>query len=360
MIGVGVIEGFFGPEWLWPSRHQFVKTLSNFDNSFYIYAPKRDSFLRKSWEQDHPPEMWAELQKLSSACEANKVAFGVGLSPFEIHDRWDNSAKQILKHKISKIEELNIKYLGLFFDDMRGSSDLADKQIEIVAFVQSLTHAKILFCPTYYTDDPILDNVFGQRESDYLEKIGSGISAEVEILWTGPKVISPVIEAQGLIEVAKVLRRKPFIWDNLFANDGPKQCKFLRMKSFAGRSHEAFNATSGWALNLMNQPGLSEILFSSAAQVLTRDESAHAAFENSLLEFGGTEFAELVLKYEKTLNEVGLDKMEPAELDILRLQLLQQVARQVASQSAFKGRLSQEILNWLDGQYIVGAECLTD
>jgi hypothetical protein len=60
-LGVGVIEGFFGPEWSWRDRHLMCEFLKDTGADFYIYAPKRDSFLRKSWMQDHPTETWDRL-----------------------------------------------------------------------------------------------------------------------------------------------------------------------------------------------------------------------------------------------------------------------------------------------------------
>lgn len=69
-------------------------------------------------------------------------------------------------------------------DDMKGGPNLAETQIEIVEYVQCVTDKTILFCPTYYSDDPILDKVFGRRPSNYLEKIGT-LPQKVQIFWTG-------------------------------------------------------------------------------------------------------------------------------------------------------------------------------
>ncbi len=184
-VGIGIVEGFFGPEWSWENRNLICQSLSAKSGDFYIYAPKRDSFLRKNWQQDHPLEIWQELQKLSLLCESLKVKFGVGLSPFEIHEHWGEKAKGILRDKLKKLEDLNLKYLGLFFDDMKGAPDLAEKQSEIMEFVHNQSKLTILFCPTYYSKDPILDRVFGPRPAHYLEKLGAGLAPEIVILWTG-------------------------------------------------------------------------------------------------------------------------------------------------------------------------------
>lgn len=346
MIGIGLIEGFFGPEWSWKSRHQFCESLSSYHGRYYIYAPKRDPYLRKNWTQNHPQEIWNELVALRKKCLQQKIQFGLGLSPFEIHDLWNANTKQALRNKIQKLEELEFDYLGLFFDDMKGSPDLADRQLEIVHFVQGVTSKKILFCPTYYSWDPILDKVFGQRSEDYLEKIG-GLSGDIEIFWTGNKVIPKSISADELNEVSRILKRKPIIWENYFANDGPKQCKFLKLKPFEGRDPQALKASSGWAFNLMNQPSLSEILFAASTDVLNNQTDPIAALLKSAEKLAGPSFKEVLQKFAPILNQEGLDKADmQAKNEILQV--------------LDKSRFSQDIFDWLNGKYIVGPECLTD
>ncbi len=197
------------------------------------------------------------------------MAFGVGLSPFEIYSRWNEKTKELLREKVQKLEELDITYLGLFFDDMKGSPDLADRQLEIVNYVRGTTDKTLLFCPTYYSDDPLLDKIFGQRSPHYLRQMGT-LPADIQIFWTGSKVISKSISAEELKAVAGVLQRKPMIWDNYFANDGPKQCRFLKLKPLEGRSQDTLKSSSGWAFNLMNQPSLSEAVFASSVDVLQK------------------------------------------------------------------------------------------
>ncbi len=345
---VGVVEGFFGPEWPWTDRHQFCEALRSYGGDFYIYAPKRDPYLRKDWTEQHPADWWNELKKLSRKCEVSGVEFGVALSPFELHTHWTTEMKAVLREKVLRLHDLGITYLGLFFDDMKGAPDLAAKQAEIVEFTRGLSSTKIIFCPTYYSDDPILDKVFGVRPVGYLSEIGRDMHLDVEICWTGRKVISPTIEGEELVEVAKVLRRKPFIWDNLFANDGPKNCKFLKIKPFSGRTRTAFENSSGWALNLMNQPALSQIVFASAGAVLKHDDNPDAALLSALEIIAGPQSGRMLAAFAMAVNEIGLDQIDPLTVNELRSAL--------NPESPFEA----EVLAWLDGRYIVGPECLTD
>jgi hypothetical protein len=51
MTQIGIVEGFFGPTWSNEARHAWAALLKKYGGDFYIYAPKRDSFLRKSWKE---------------------------------------------------------------------------------------------------------------------------------------------------------------------------------------------------------------------------------------------------------------------------------------------------------------------
>lgn len=345
---LGVVEGFFGPEWPWTDRHMFCAALRSYGGDHYIYAPKRDPYLRKDWTVDHPTDWWSELKRLREQCETSGIDFGVALSPFELHDHWTGPMRESLRRKVLRLEELGIRYLGLFFDDMKGAPDLAAKQAEIVEFTRSLTSSRIIFCPTYYSHDPILDKVFGARPEGYLERIGRDLHADVRICWTGAKVISPVMDGMEIKDVASVLRRKPLIWDNFYANDGPKMCKFLKLKPFTGRSAEVMAETSGWTLNLMNQPAFSELVFASAASVLKQssnpEEALHSAMDVQL----GAESSRRLQSFLGDLSERGLDGLTDSVRSNLSMAL------------PVDSRPGQELRRWLAGEYLVGSECLTD
>jgi hypothetical protein len=346
LTNIGIIEGFFGPEWNWASRKHICKSMRSHGGSFYIYAPKRDPFLRKNWTDQHPDDLWSELKRLSATCKENNIRFGVGLSPFELHSHWNEEYRGLLQKKIAVLNELDFDMLGLFFDDMRSAPDLADRQIEIIDFVQNLTSKNILFCPTYYTPDPILDKVFGQRSPDYLAKIGT-IHKDIEILWTGSKVIPDAISGQELKDVAKIINRKPFVWDNFYANDGPRQCMFLKLKPLLGRSVDALQESAGWAFNLMNQPNLSEFLFIAAIEALNDRQYSDELFLQASKRCAGVEIEALIKQFGAKLLQSGLDKIDEGARAEIRSKLV-------------NNRFCDDIRDWLDGKYIVGPECLTD
>ena len=174
---LGIIEGFFGRPYGWDERAEMVRALAPAGYGFYLYAPKADGYLRRRWREPYPDAMLADLAAFAEACRAAGVRFGVGLSPYELFLDFDAAAKNALAAKLSQLESLGLADLGVFFDDMRGDlPELAERQIKIVHWIAERAVAgRLIVCPSYYTDDPVLDRVFGQRPPNYLEDLGAGL-----------------------------------------------------------------------------------------------------------------------------------------------------------------------------------------
>lgn len=348
MNKTGVIEGFFGPQWPEEDRLSFASFLARYGGDFYIYAPKQDPYLRKKWREAWPSDYVDKLRNYAKTFHHEGIQFGVGFSPFGLGEHLTQEDINLLSQKLTTLNEIGIDLLGLFFDDMPTDKNLARTQIEALKVIQSFFKQKIIFCPSYYTPDPILDKVFGQRPENYLEEIAEGVSGDVSIAWTGPKVISPVIDEAHLLEVGKLLKRKPFIWENLFANDGPRNCKFLKLKPFSGRDEKAFKATEAFGLNLMNQPELSKILYYASKLVLD-GKSPDEAYKEAIGELCSDHVKKFILKNNDVLLTTGLDNIAIETKQNLISELLED-----------HSRAAEEIRMWLNGEYNVGTECLTD
>lgn len=90
---------------------------------------------------------------------------------------------------------------AILFDDIDPEMSGADKEV-----FQSFAHAQVsvtnevfahlsqprfMFCPTQYCSTRAVPNV---QTSEYLNTIGQKLAPEIDIMWTGPKVISKVRE----------------------------------------------------------------------------------------------------------------------------------------------------------------------
>lgn len=348
MMNAGIIEGFFGPKWNDESRKSYAPFLKEHGGDFFIYAPKQDPYLRKKWREEWPQSYIEFLNDLSLHFKKHGILFGVGFSPFELGTDLSAADKKHLEEKLSLMSSIGIEMLGLFFDDMPTNENLAKAQIETIHLFKEHFRGKIVFCPSYYTPDPILDKVFGARPPGYLNEIAAGVPVDVSIAWTGPKVISQEIPVEHLKETTELLRRPPFLWENLYANDGPKNCKFLKLKYFSGRSPDALKLAEAYGFNMMNQSELSKIVYLSSLYV-SEGMFESEAFEKASRTLCSGEFADFLILNRLKFLDLGLDQLGSEEKK-----------RLLESLQNFSDKQAAEIIDWLEGKYVVGTECLTD
>jgi len=103
---LGIMEGFFGRPWSWQARTDYAHFLAAGGYHFYLYAPKSDACLRRSWEQDWSSSEWAELKALREAYRQHRIDFGIGLSPFEIYLEPGDRSRRKLRAKIAALNQL--------------------------------------------------------------------------------------------------------------------------------------------------------------------------------------------------------------------------------------------------------------
>lgn len=344
----GVIEGFFGREWSWADRAAYAGFLADNGFDFYIYAPKGDQNLRHRWNEDWPEETWAELFRLKETYLDRGVQFGIGLSPFDVQQNYDQAARDSLTAKTQRINQLDPDIFCILFDDMKGDVDgLATIQVDMSHLIAGVSKARRkIVCPSYYSDDPVLERVFGNAPPNYLEDLGRGLDASLDIFWTGPLVCSVDYPRDHLEDVARRLGRKPFLWDNYPVNDGAKKSNHLHLSPF--RAHDGADLIAGHAINPMNQANLSRLpilTFAASQQPGYRAERAlDEALEREACPAG---LAERLREDIAVFQNQGLLKMPVAEL-----------LETYRSQPAHPYR--DEIVDWLSGGYEFDPACLTD
>jgi hypothetical protein len=79
--------------------------------------------------------------------------------------------------------------------------------------------------------------------SGYLECIGAGLDPAIDLLWTGPEIVSREIPIASIRALQQRIRRPPVIWDNLHANDYDGRRLFCG--PYAGRSRELLDEVRG-------------------------------------------------------------------------------------------------------------------
>ena len=345
---LGIIEGFYGRPWTWEERTGTMRFAAGHGYEFYLYAPKADAFLRRRWTEEHPPEARNALTRFGQACREAGVRFGVGLSPYEIFAGFDAAARRALAAKLAFLDSLGVDDLALLFDDMRGDSpDLAARQLEVVGWAMERSRASRLFvCPSYYSDDPVLDRVFGDRPPGYLEELGETLGDGIEVFWTGPEVVTRAYSASHLRRVAVQLRRRPFLWDNYPVNDGHRMSQYLHLRGVTGRPASLAGLVAGHGVNPALQSTLTRI------PLLTLVDSYRLAgaydyaesFRRAACAVLGEPLGHRLLEDLLVLQDVGLDRLGEKE-DLLRERW-----------SGHDHPGAREIVAWLDGAYRITDE----
>jgi hypothetical protein len=346
-VELGLIEGYYGRPWTWAERESQAAFLKRHGYGFYLYAPKADAFLRKRWREPWPAETADALARFAGVCHDNTLRFGVGFSPFEVYLDFNAPAKEALARRLADFDTLGVTD-RVFFDDMRGDvADLAATQIMILHWMAERTGAsRIIFCPTYYSDDVQLDRGFGQRPPGYLEQLGAGLDPAIQVFWTGEEVCSREYSPGHLDRVAEAIKRKPILWDNYPVNDGPRMSPYLYIRAFTGRPAAIGGSLAAHAVNPALQPYLSRIPLASLAESYRLGEAYQygAAFERAAAEVLG-DAAIHVQRHLLTLQEVGLDRLAEETKTRLRTRY-----------AGFDNPAAREIVKWLDGGYVVTRE----
>ena len=347
---LGIIEGYFGRAWSWADRAEVVSRLAPAGYGFFHYAPKIDSKLRRDWQTLHDASESEALHHFAQHCRSLNVRFGIGLSPYGAHVEFDDTAKSALKAKMAHLNTIGIDDLAILFDDMRGDfADLASRQAEIVAFAIEHSNASRFFmCPSYYSDDPVLDRVFGLRPSGYLETLGELLDPAIAIYWTGEEVCSREYSLGHLADVATRLGRKLSLWDNYPVNDGPRMASHLHLRAFTGRPANVGQYVRHHAINPASQPVLGCIPALTLPQSYTKGDAYRygAAFFEAAVATCGPELASMLQADLFLLQDSGLERIGENSNKLRQ------------KYAAIDHPAAREIVDWLDGGYAITGEML--
>uniref|UniRef100_A0A7N6BNE2 protein O-GlcNAcase n=1 Tax=Anabas testudineus TaxID=64144 RepID=A0A7N6BNE2_ANATE len=227
--------GFYGRPWTMEQRTELFQREQTWGLNTYLYAPKDDYKHRMYWRDLYSAQEAEQLIVLISAAKRHNVEFIYAISPGL--DITFSNPKEVaaLKRKLDQVKEFGCRSFSLLFDDIETEMCPADKQT-----FSSFAHAQVaitnevyqhlgepetfLFCPTDYCAAFCTPSV---PQSSYLHTVGEKLLPGIDILWTGPKVVSHKISVESIEEVSSVLKRAPVIWDNIHANDYDPQRLFL-------------------------------------------------------------------------------------------------------------------------------------
>uniref|UniRef100_A0A8B9K8I7 protein O-GlcNAcase n=1 Tax=Astyanax mexicanus TaxID=7994 RepID=A0A8B9K8I7_ASTMX len=236
-------------------RKELFRRQQKWGLNTYLYAPKDDYKHRMFWREMYSVEEAEQLMTLISAAKEHGIEFIYAISPGLDITFSNQKEVSTLKRKLDQVSHFGCKSFALLFDDIDHNMCPADKEV-----FSSFAHAQVsitneifqylgepetfLFCPTEYCGTFCYPNV---AQSPYLRTVGEKLLPGIEVLWTGPKVVSKDITVESIEEVTKILRRSPVIWDNIHANDYDQKRLFLG--PYKGRSTELIPRLKGVLTN---------------------------------------------------------------------------------------------------------------
>jgi hypothetical protein len=274
----GIVEGFFGPPWTHAGRRALIEQMPRMGFSTYIYAPKDDLYHRIQWNKHYPPREFDRLVSLIELCNRVGVDFVWAVSPGLTIRHAKDEDFEILAEKFRRIAGKGVRSFALFLDDIQRElihkadrerfASLADAHVYIAnrlyaRLIEMRPDSRLFFCPTdYYTIKP----------TPYLMTIGKKLRPEIDVFWTGPKVVPPAITAADARAIAAVIRRKPLLWDNYPVNDYNR--RKLNLGPLRGRDPKLPGLLAGYFANPMNEPQASAIPLMTASDFL-RDPAGY-------------------------------------------------------------------------------------
>jgi protein O-GlcNAcase/histone acetyltransferase len=258
----GVIEGFYGPPWSDAERRTLLDWMSRFGLTVYLSCPKDDPHHRAAWREPYPRGEAERIASLVADCRKRGIDFIWGVGPGLDLRHADEADVAALLARFAELLRLGCRRFALLLDDIPAALDPADAarfgslaaaQAHVANRAQAWIAANVpegtlLLCPTPYCDRMAAAGLGG---IGYLDTLGGLLAPTIDVLWTGPEIIAPEITQKSLRCVTALLRRKPVIWDNFFADDYDGQRFFAG--PYAGRPRDLHAAVRGVFLNPNNE-----------------------------------------------------------------------------------------------------------
>lgn len=290
----GVVEGFYGPAWSDAATRGALAFLGAHGMNTFVYAPKFDPYQRARWQAPYPPARLAQLRSLVRAATAAGVDFVYSLSPGLSITYSSPADRRALLAKLQQLRGIGVHAFMLSFDDIgAGKLDAADAQAYPGGLAQaqvSLTNAvfaaeraadpalTLMFTPTQY---------WGMRSDAYTRELAH-LAPAIQVVWTGPGVVSPEVTAAQARAFGAIVGRKPLLWYNYPVNDwtvpqaefstpAAMQPRDLFLGPVRGLAPDLASAVAGVLSNPMLQAHASQIPLASLAAYLNNPQGGASA-----------------------------------------------------------------------------------
>lgn len=213
----GTVEGFYGTPWSHKARLSQIEFYGRNKMNVYIYGPKDDPYHRDHWRVPYPEAEAKRIQELNEHAKEWGVNFYWAIHP-GVDIKWNDTDRDNLVKKLELMYALGIRSFAVFFDDIWGEGAKADKQAELLNYVDDNFIAKhkdispLIMCPTEY------NRAWANDEKGYLRTLGTKMNKDIQIMWTGNSVVH-CIDKESMEWINQRIDRKAYIWWNFPVSD---------------------------------------------------------------------------------------------------------------------------------------------
>jgi len=253
---LGAVEGYYGPPLSHVERIELIRWLGTQGFNAYAYAPKDDPLHRERWREPYPDDRRALFRELVAEGRAANLDIVLVVSPGL---DWSSGDEDALATKLEAFAEDGATTLGVAFDDVPpGGAELgATHGAAIAAAVERLGDGfRWITCPTDYASD---------RVTAYLRAYHDALPAGVDVMWTGPSIVSPRVAGTMAAALGSELGRPLLFAENYPVNDGP-MAGVLHLGPYRGRAPDLPLATTGVFFNFMSFPRASRLALAAGAR----------------------------------------------------------------------------------------------
>lgn len=257
----GVVEGFYGTPWSQEARLSQLDFYGKYKMNVYIYGPKDDPYHRDKWRVEYPEAEAKRLQVLLERAKMRGVNFYWAIHP-GVDIKWTDEDRDALMAKLEKMYELGVRSFAVFFDDIWGEGAKADKQAELLNYVDAnfvqKKHdvAPLVLCPTIY------NRAWSGNGDKYLLTLGANLNKGIEVMWTGNSVVH-CIDHESMEWINERINRKAYIWWNYPVSDYVRD--HILLGSTYGNGLDIAPQLAGFVSNPMEHAEASKISLYSVA-----------------------------------------------------------------------------------------------
>lgn len=251
----GVVEGFYGTPWSHQARLSQIAFYARHKMNIYIYGPKDDPWHRDKWREPYPEAEAKRISELATYARSLGVNFYWAIHP-GVDIKWTEQDRDYLVAKLEKMYDLGVRSFAVFFDDIWGEGTRADKQAELLNYVDNnfiqKKHdvAPLIMCPTEY------NRAWANDEKGYLRTLGTQMNQGIEIMWTGNSVVH-CIDRESQEWINQRINRKSYIWWNFPVSDFVRD--HILLGPAYGNDLDIAETMSGFVSNPMEHAEASKI-----------------------------------------------------------------------------------------------------